>query len=159
MPVCLVKLSAVNCWRSTICGLFTIRTLMLLAPPPPPPAPQPAHPPNRARTSGTTRTRPREGFRATTGHLRVGHEVLRRRAHLSEGFLRCQFRHKGGSRQYHLPQWAAERSDERRCTHEPSGPTAGAGAADPHGVGCPSLLPRRPVQGGDRRRVPAEPVQ
>src|SRR5215217_1755293 len=44
MPVCLVKLSAVSFCRSTICGLFTISTLMLSPPPPPAPPPQPAQP-------------------------------------------------------------------------------------------------------------------
>jgi hypothetical protein len=36
MPVCFVKLSAVNFCRSTICGLLTIRTEIALLPPPPP---------------------------------------------------------------------------------------------------------------------------
>src|ERR1051325_8294437 len=44
MPVCLVKLSAVSRCRSIICGLLTIRTLMLFGPLPPGPPPHPAHP-------------------------------------------------------------------------------------------------------------------
>src|SRR3954454_5086640 len=52
MPVCLVKFAAVSRCRSIICGLLTISTLMLLAPPAPvfwPP--HPAHPVVRAATS------------------------------------------------------------------------------------------------------------
>src|SRR5215217_627676 len=44
MPVSAVKFSLVNCWRSTIWGLFTISTLMVSGPPPVGPPPQPAHP-------------------------------------------------------------------------------------------------------------------
>src|SRR4051812_13242485 len=52
MPVCLVKLAAVSLCRSIICGLLTIRTSMLSAPPEPAlEPPQPAQPVVRPATS------------------------------------------------------------------------------------------------------------
>src|SRR5690348_9948928 len=62
MPVSLVKLSAVSSCRSTIWGLFTISTLMLLGPPPPGPPPQPAQPLARSDSpaaAATATVRPR----------------------------------------------------------------------------------------------------
>src|SRR3954467_6177679 len=44
MPVVLVKLASVGRGRALICGLLTMRTLMVSGPPPPGPPPQPAHP-------------------------------------------------------------------------------------------------------------------
>src|SRR5689334_4377672 len=45
MPVCLVKLSAVSFWMSSICGLPTISAVMVLsAESPPPVEPAPEHP-------------------------------------------------------------------------------------------------------------------
>src|SRR6476646_2377461 len=67
MPVALVKLSAVSFCRSTIWGLFTMSTLMLLGPPPPGPPPQPAQPlarsdsPAAAATTTVRRRRPGMG--------------------------------------------------------------------------------------------------
>src|SRR5919107_1374723 len=126
MPVSLVKFAAVSCCRSTICGLFTISTLMLLAPPPPPPAPQPAQPPSRASTSGTASTRPRLGLRPATGHLQASGPAPGPRgqdqgapAHVSSGPLTCQIVRGQGDRQWFLSQWAPDRSDERRCPWRP----------------------------------------
>ena len=66
IPVSAVKWSAVSCCRSTIWGLFTIRTLMEFAPPPPPPAPQPAHPDAaRARATASYATRQKFSLCAT----------------------------------------------------------------------------------------------
>ena len=61
MPVCLVKLSAVSFWRSTIWGLLTINTLTLSAPPPlapplAPPPPAPEHAESAADTVSTPTT-------------------------------------------------------------------------------------------------------
>src|SRR5881227_3494149 len=72
MPVCLVKLSAVSFCRSTICGLFTISTLMLSAPPPPAPPPHPAQP-LTALTRNATPTAPMRLRLLSTSHSLYPH--------------------------------------------------------------------------------------